>query len=67
MIEEPILSCKVTELRALHFRGWVVEVRHDVSSERVRHGCLGDIVEQGIIMQHVVSGHLELIEPQITM
>ena len=58
------MSCKVTELRALHFRGWVVEVRHDVSSERVRRGCFGDLVEQGVIMQHLGCEHVELVEPQ---
>ena len=54
----------MTELRALHFLGWVVEAHHDVGSERVRRGFLGDLVEQGIIMQHIGCEHVELIGPQ---
>ena len=64
MLEWPILSCKVTEIRALHFLGWVVEARHDVGSERVTCGCLGDLVKQGIIIQHIGCEHGELIGPQ---
>ena len=55
------------EIRAFHFQGWIVEAHHDVGSERVRRGCLGDLVTQGIIMQHIGSKHVELIRPQQTM
>ena len=46
------------------FLGWVVEACHDVGSEKVQCGCVGDLVEQGIIMQHIGCEHVELIGPQ---
>ena len=40
---------------------------HDFIKERVLDGCLGDVVEQRIIMQHEGNEHLYLIRPHQTM